>query len=225
MKLSQNTTQKWTIFFGFLGDILNLAFSVFCAFFIPLSNFSLTFEEYKIVFLLLSNFLAFSAFVLIFVIEIKREVWLTDHFDYSKRYSSLHLSSYRQKYPQIFDRLFELNWKYYFLYNLGRYIYYLNFLYTFVTLSYFYFDSYKTIINLFSGFWFCNSKLTRGLKIAEDSLENNAGFSYYNTLSLSFNRIDPKFKRHNSTSNPESNADSLNNSLNGGFLGLEETHL
>jgi len=222
MKWSQNDNQKFTIFVGFLGDIINLLFSVFCVFFIPLLDFVITLENYKLVFLLLSNFIAFAAFILIFIIEIKRELWLIDHFDYSKRYNSVHLSSYRQKYPQIFERLSDLNWKYYVLYRVCRWVYYLNYLYTFLMLSIFYYKNYRTIISLFSSFWFCNLKLSRGIKIAEDSVENNTGYSYYNTLSLSFNRIDSKFKRHNSTSNPESAVNSLNNSMNGK---LEETHL
>ena len=58
------------------------------------------------------------------------------------------------------------------------------------------------------------------MAVARDSVENVAGFSYYNTLNLSFNRIDPKFKRHYSTSNPVS----LDASINSVF-GTEETRL
>lgn len=225
MKLTQNESQKFTIFFGFLGDAVNIFFSIFCVFFIPLSEFVLTTNDIKLVFLLLSNFISFSSFIVVFIIEIKRELWLIDHFDYSKRYNSLHLSTYRQKYPQIFERLSDLNCKYFIIYKGASYLFYLNFIFTFILLSFFYYDNYKTIIGLFSSFWFCNTKLSRGSKIAQESVENNAGFSYYNTLSLSFNRIDSKFKRHNSTSNPESVINSLNNSINGTFSDLEETHL
>jgi hypothetical protein len=62
-----------------------------------------------------------------------------------------------------------------------------------------------------------------GINLAKESLENTVGYSYHNTLSLSFNRIDAKFKRHNSTSNPES----LNASINAvkSLSEIEETHL
>lgn len=224
MKATQNTSQKWNILFGFAGDCFNIFFSVFCALF---QSNSFSFEDITKNLLLLSNFVSFSGFFLVFIIELKREFWLVDHFDYSKRYSSVHLLSYKQNYPQIFDRLSELNWKYFCLYRLCKWVYFLNFIFTLIWFFGFYSYNFKTIIGLFSSFWFCYSKIYRGLKIAEDSLENTLGFSYYNTQSLPFNRIDQKFKRHNSTSNPPSNSVSLHDSLNGGFFldELQETRL
>jgi hypothetical protein len=148
---------------------------------------------------------------------------LIDHFDYSKRYSSVHLTSYKQRYPQLFERLSELNWKYYIIYRACRIFYYVNFITTSFLLLFYYYGNYKTVTNLFTSFWFCNEKLSKGINLAKESLENTVGYSYHNTLSLSFNRIDTKFKRHNSTSNPES----LNASINAvkSLSEIEETHL
>ena len=98
-------------------------------------------------------------------------------------------------------------------------------------LLFFYYSNYKSATTLFTSFWFCNSKLSKGILVAKESLDNGIGYSYYNTLNLAFNRIDTKFKRHNSTSNPESqtnsNADSLNASYRNGLFcdQLEETKL
>jgi len=222
--MTQNSSQKLNILFGVLGDVTNLFFSLFGILFLPLSStvtFSLCFSDPKVLFILLSNFISLCAFILIIVIEIKREIWLIDHFDYSKRYSSVHLATYKQQYPLIFERLSELNLKYYMVYRICSVIYLLNFLTTSAILLIYFYNDYKTVTGMFTNFWFCNSKLLKGKSIAKESFENNIGHSYYNTLSLSFNRIDPKFKRHDSTSNP----DSLNASLRGTFTELEETHL
>ena len=103
--MTQNSSQKLNILFGVLGDVTNLFFSLFGILFLPLSStvtFSLCFSDPKVLFILLSNFISLCAFILIIVIEIKREIWLIDHFDYSKRYSSVHLATYKQQYPLIF---------------------------------------------------------------------------------------------------------------------------
>jgi hypothetical protein len=109
---------------------------------------------------------------------------------------------------------------------------------------------YKTITGMITSFWLVYSKVARGLSIAYESLQGNLGIAYFNTQNLSFNRIDPQFKRHISNSNMgatgtappsrissrrgsyqpsgSSNSatppDSLNNSIsitNGGFLAAD----
>ena len=101
---------------------------------------------------------------------------------------------------------------------------------------------YKTITSMITNFWLAYSKVARGIGIAQESLHGNLGIAYFNIQNLSFNRIDPHFKRHISNSNagigtaspsriasrrgsyqPSSSSnsvtppDSLNNSLTGGF--------
>ena len=206
---------KRVVLFGVLTDIIQAVFSVFCIFFIPLSeNITLktvfSGQDIKIVILVLINIFSFAGFIVIFIIEIKRELWLIHHFDYSKKYSSVHLATYKQHYPQIFEELTDLNWKYYIIYKICRYIYLINFCLTIIILLTFYFQSYKTLTNLFMGFWFCFSKLNKGFNLAKESLDNSIGYSFHNTVSLSFNRIDMKFKRHASNSDV---IDSLNASF------------
>jgi len=103
---------------------------------------------------------------------------------------------------------------------------------------------YKTITSMITNFWLVYSKVSKGLGIAQESLQNNLGIAYFNSQNLSFNRIDPHFKRHisnsimngNSTishkntthsrrnsiqasnsSNSASPPDSLTNSISGGI--------
>lgn len=212
MRMQQNTSQKITIASGFLGDFLNTIVCVFSIFFIPLEKYNLFSVQNYV--LLVSNFICFLSFVVLFTVEILRELWMVKHFDYSKKYSSLHLTTYRERYPHIFNKLSEMNLKYFITYKTTRIIFYINHTITCFVLLYFYYLSYQTITSLFINFWFCHGKLTKGLQVAKDSIENNIGYSYYNTVNMSFNRIDPGFKRHYSTSNPESNSDSLNASFN-----------
>jgi len=216
------------VFFGVITDIIQIVFSVFCLFFIPLSeNISfqtlLSGQDIKIVILFLINIFTFAGFIVIFIIEIKRELWLIHHFDYSKKYSSVHLATYKQRYPQIFEELKDLNWKYFIIYKICRYIYFVNFCFTTIILFGFYFQSYKTITNLLMSIWFCLSKLNKGINVGKESLDNSIGYSFYNTVNLSFNRIDMKFKRH------ASNSDIID-SLNASFRSMpgvleNETHL
>jgi len=54
---------------------------------------------------------------------------------------------------------------------------------------------------MITNFWLAYSKVARGLGIAQESLAGNLGIAYFNAQNLSFNRIDPQFKRHISNSN------------------------
>ena len=64
-----------------------------------------------------------------------------------------------------------------------------NFCISFGYIIYFNYLDYKTITTLFINLWFCWSKLSTGLCISKQSIENNV------------NRIDPQFKLHESNSN------------------------
>jgi hypothetical protein len=219
---------KRIVFFGVITDFIQIVFTVFCIFFIPLSE-HITLEslvsnrDTKIIVLFLINIVTFAGFIVIFFIEIKRELWLIQHFDYSKKYSSVHLATYKQRYPQLFEDLTDLNWKYYIIYRICKYIYLFNFCFTAIIVFGFYFQSYKTITNFLMSFWFCYSKLNKGCVVAKESLDNSIGYSFYNTVNLSFNRIEMKYKRHVSNSDV---IDSLNSSFRSipGVLELE-THL
>ena len=137
---SQNTSQKITIFSGFVGDFINTFISIFSLFFIPLTiplgTFTIT--TYTI---FTVNTLCFLSFIFLFLFEIKRELWLINHLDYSKRYSSLHLSSYKDQYPHLFDQLSTLNVKYFLTYRIVRIAFYINFLTTSTALVYLYYLS------------------------------------------------------------------------------------
>ena len=204
---SQNISQKWNVVWGFLGDCSGVVIGVFSLFFVPLSqtfaitNYSDLWSNKEIISLVAVNSFTLFIFMLLFIIELRREIWLIDHLDYSKRYSSVHLTTYKDRYPDIFAKLNDINMKYFTIYKGAKYMLFVNAIVSTVILIFYYYYNYQTITSLFTNFWFCYSKITKGLSLAKESLDNSVGNSYYNTQSLSFNRIDPNFKVHDSTSN------------------------
>jgi hypothetical protein len=152
------------------------------------------------------NLLTALAFIILYIIEIRREIWLVRHFDYSRRYHSLRLTQYKQDYPDIFTTLGSYNRHYYMIYRIMRIILLANIIASasiIITLNVLATGAvnYKTITGMITSFWLAYSKVSRGLCIAHESLQGNLGIAYFNAQNLSFNRIDPKFKRHTSNSN------------------------
>ena len=195
---SQNVQQLMTVFYKFIGDLINIITSNLCLLFVPQKEYTLSTLP---IIVLSINTTTLITFLYLCLYEIKREVWLIKHFDYSKRYDSLHLNKYSVMYPELFDVLISLNYRYYKVYYITRIISMTNFCISFGYIIYFNYLDYKTITTLFINLWFCWSKLSTGLCISKQSIENNVGYSYYNTQNMSFNRIDPQFKLHESNSN------------------------
>ena len=236
--MSQNGQQKITILTGFIGDIMSITISNLCLIFIPINYnipadiFLFFFEQDpRIITVFIINTITLVLFFILYIVEVKRELWLVDHFDYSKRYSSLHLSVYKDRYPEIFSKLSKLNSNYYMAYKILKYIFLCNVILSSFIITHWFYDTYRTISTMFTNFWVCWTKITKGTVIAKDSLENGIGYSYYNVQNLSFNRIDPRFKQHVSNSNNISrvnsagDSDSLNSTVNKNFFEYAEEHI
>jgi hypothetical protein len=81
------------------------------------------------------------------------------------------------------------------------------------------YGGYKMITNLITNFSICVYKINTGLHVSTESLRKGIGYSYFNIQQLSFNRIDPKIKKHTShSSDMISHNCSCNNSPSGGSL-------
>jgi hypothetical protein len=72
------------------------------------------------------------------------------------------------------------------------------------------YGDHTTITTLFTNIWFSWSKLASGMNVATLSLRDGIGYSYYNTLNLSYNRIDVAYKKHISSSNIHENSSHAN---------------
>jgi len=256
---SQNTSQLLGIITSIIPEFISITISNLAFWFIPqavdtnIDNstsryiLSLVSIPWPSITLITINLLTTAAFIVLYYFEIRREIWLIGHFDYSRRYHSMHLTRYQRDYPDIFSSLGIHNRQYYIVYRIVRIILLANIIVSaciIIAMDALATGSidYKTITSMITNFWLAYSKVARGLGIAQESLNGNLGIAYFNIQNLSFNRIDPHFKRHISNSNagigtaspsriasrrgsyqPSSSSnsvtppDSLNNSLTGGF--------
>lgn len=235
---NQNTKQKINVITNFLTEILSITISSLAFWFIPQNNeytytiiFNIQSLEWYLLLVINMNIISTMSFYILYYIEIKREFWLINNFDYSRKYDSLHLNKYKKEYPDIFSKLEKINWQYYMIYYINRIFLYSNIIFSTTIIIYVNKLNYKTITSLFTNFSICYSKINKGLDIAKESIHQNIGYAYYNSLYLSFNRIDGKIKKHFSNSNlpsmnnsrinsrrssvtSENLTNSLNNSLN-----------
>lgn len=207
----QNTRQIITIIWGFIGDIIGISISSLILIFVPQEKVydinNLTPYELSVG---ISNSLTLLLFIYLYFHELRREIWLVKNLDYSKRYDSLHLKTYRRQYPELFSTLETMNKAYYMAYKMVLIAFIINMCLSSILVLRFTYTDYKTVTTLFTNSWFCLSKIQKGIEISRESLKHGIGYSYYNTENMSFNRIDASMKRHMSVSKASS---SLPNSL------------
>lgn len=201
----QNTHQIITIIWGFIGDLIGITISSLGIIFIPQSrDYSpddLTPLEMSVG---IFNGLTLLFFFYLYIHEIRRELWLVKNLDYSKRYDSLHLKTYKRQYPELFNTLGIINMAYYTVYKIALVLFIFNTVLNITLVIGFTYNDYKTVTTLFTNSWFCFSKISKGVEIAQESIKHGIGYSYYNTQNMSFNRIDSSMKRHVSTSKASS---------------------
>ena len=130
--------------------------------FIPQSieyNFTILFHleslEWYWILVINMNIISTIAFWILYIIEIKRELWLINTFDYSKKYDSLHLTKYKKEYPELFLTLENYNWNYYMVYYINKIFLISNIFFSSCIIIYINNDTYKTITCLFTNFWIC----------------------------------------------------------------------
>lgn len=222
----QNYKQTKSLITTTITEIISITISNLAFWFIPqaieydtsIISRMPSLEWYQIL-VILANATSLASFIVLFYIEICREIWLIHNFDYSRRYNSLHLTNYRREYPVLFNHLELLNSRYNWVYYITRLILFANIsISTSVIIATNYYG-YRTITTLITNFWICYSKISRGLQISRESLKHNLGIAYYNTQNLSFNRIDPARKHHISNSNLQNSIHNNQNSIsisNGG---------
>jgi len=219
----QNTQQYISIATSFITEFVSITISNLTLWFIPQKTeypFTTLFEistisaipslEWYIILLMMCNILSWFSFVVLYMFELRRELWLVRTFDYSKRYNSVHLVKYKKDYPELFILLERFNYRYYILYRIVKWILICNIVCSCVIIIYSGYSGYKTITSLFTNFWICLTKVGKGLEIGKNSITRSIGYSYFNMQNLSYNRIDARIKKHISNSNLADN--SQNNS-------------
>ena len=233
-KLSQqNNKQKINIVKGFIGELATVTLANMCIFSIPqssaLSPYDLIIPEiftsldtYTII-LLITNSTTTVIYLALYIFEIYREFWLVNHFDYSRRYDSLHLRTYKSTYPELFTYLETINNRYHLFYQIAKYVFICNFIISCVLIGIYSYADYRTVTTFFTNGWLVWCKVGKGCEIGAESITHHIGYSYYNTQNLSFNRIDARIKRHISQSNlSSSRIQSRRNSLSNGGDNLQQ---
>lgn len=225
----QNNQQYITILTSFITELISITISNLTLWFIPqkeIYSYTILLQipmlEWYLIILISCNIITWVGFVLLGIYEIKREYWLVKTFDYSRRYSSLHLTKYKKDYPELFINLETFNQRYYKFYQIIKWMLYCNIICSSIVIIYSGYSGYQTITTLFTNFWISYTKITKGINIARESIHYGIGYSYYNTQSLSFNRIDARIKKHISNSNINITPDI--NSVNGVNLSNSRVH-
>lgn len=219
MKLTQELEQQLAVIFGMLASIVCVATSALSYFTVPqdcdgeiCSIHQLIYEPSLYgCFLLSSNGLLLLMFLYTYYFELKREFWLIENFDYTSRYSEVHLATYKDLYPTLFSELNRKNIQYNLIYRIMRGLYIVNLVISGVILFFLgsYYD-YRSITTFATNNYITWTKISNGLKLTQKN-KGSIGYSYYNMRNLSFNRIDDRNKTHISA------PASLNGSINGSF--------
>lgn len=235
----QNTQQYISIATSFITEFISITISNLALWFIPQTTeypFTTLFEistisaipflEWYIILLMMCNILSWCSFVVLYIFELRRELWLVRTFDYSKRYNSVHLVKYKKDYPELFTLLERFNYSYYILYRIVKWILICNIVCSCVIIIYSGYSGYKTITSLFTNFWICLTKVGKGLKIGKNSITRSIGYSYFNMQNLSYNRIDARIKKHISNSNLQDNLqDNSQDNCSNGNLSVPNSRL
>ncbi len=217
---NQNNQQYVILLTNFITEFISITISNLALWFIQQSTdysydtiLNLSTLEWYIILLMLVNIISLLSFTVLYVFELQRELWLIRTFDYSKRYTSLHLTKYKKDYPDLFSFLEKLNYRYYILYQITKWCLITNIVCSVVIINYSGYNGYKTITTLFTNFIICCNKVKKGLEVCKESISNGIGYSYFNMQNLSYNRIDARIKKHISNSNVIGNLSSPNSRL------------
>lgn len=206
---NQNYQQYIILATKFTSEFITITISNLALWFVPQRenyNYNVIFnfsdQSWNIKLLVLLNIITCFSCWCLYMLELYRDRWLIKNFDYSKRYNSIHLSKYKSDYAELFKMLKYLNNLYYYSYKCLCVIVLINIVISTVLVMKYNYNDYQTVTCLFVNFGSCCTKISCGLTVAQDSRLNEMGYSYFNTINLSYNRIDPTIKRHNSTSTP-----------------------
>jgi len=156
-------------------------------------------------FVLAFNFFTLSYFIYLYYIELKRETWLINNFDYDKEKPDDNILTLKDTFPNVMENLQKHNYKYMLTYKYLFILYIINFVSSAVLVLYFYYYDYRTITTLLTNFILCSNKIRIGRKVSKDSYIKEYAYSFYNGKNLSFNVIDHKYLKDEEQMLSESN--------------------
>jgi hypothetical protein len=108
----------------------------------------------------------------------------------------LHLTTYRQTYPEVFVKLDSFNKSYFKTYFYLGYLYIFNFIVSAVLVLYYYYYDYRSATVLLTNVALCWTKVRQGNKLSKLSYDKGLAYSFFNIKNLSFNTMDKKWSRN-----------------------------
>jgi len=144
-------------------------------------------------YVLAMNFITLGYFIYLYYIELRREIWLINNFDYDKAKPDENILTLKDTFPEVMENLQKHNYKYMLTYKYLFILYIINFVSSSVLVLYFYYYDYKTITTLLTNVALCSNKIRIGRNISRKSYEKEHAYSYYNSKNLSFNVIDHRY--------------------------------
>jgi hypothetical protein len=156
-------------------------------------------------FVLTINFITLGYFIYLYYIELRREVWLINNFDYDKEKTDENILTLKDTYPEVIDVLQKHNYKYMLTYKYLFILYIVNFISSAVLVLYFYYYDYRTITTLITNVVLCSNKIRIGRNISRKSYEKEYAYSYYNSKNLSFNVIDHRYLKNDKSNRNDKN--------------------
>lgn len=196
----QDTRQRINVVTSFMSDGFKVIMASMLCVFVPqkcddgictLSENVTDLIAYN-VFVLFFNIFTLFIFVILYCVELRREQWMISNFDYNEHLADLHLSTYKNEYQTLFQKLKKYNYMYFMIYKTIRLIYVLNFIFSAVLVYHYYYLDYRSITVLLTNILLCWQKIIKGIEISKDSYIGDLAYSYFNVKNLSFNTIDKK---------------------------------
>lgn len=162
------------------------------------------------VFVLAFNFFTLTYFIYLYYVELRRESWLINTLDYDNTKNEDNIETLKEHYPEVMNQLQTYNYTYMKTYQYLQYIYVVNFVSSAVLVLYYYYFDYRTATALCTNIVLCWSKISNGKTVSKESYKNERAYSYFNIKHLSFNTIDPKYKKDDNNFAIETDLDLYN---------------
>jgi len=141
-------------------------------------------------FVLYFNFFSIFCFFILYIIEIRRELWLLDHFNYNEDIISNISSDYKNKNNILFNKLTYCNKIYFNSYIILSFVYITNFIFSGLLILLFdFYLNLNSITVYITSFLLCSNKMISGIYVAYLSYYENKPISYYTKYNLSYNEV------------------------------------
>jgi hypothetical protein len=148
-------------------------------------------------FVLYFNYFTIVSFLILYFIEIKREIWLMDHFNYDENLNNNIIEKERVENNKLFNKLINCNRIYFYSYIIISLIFITNFIVSgILVLLLNYFNNFSSITIFITSILLCINKLFNGYYVAYTSYYENKPMSYYAKYNLIYNEIKLEHSKH-----------------------------